>query len=134
MLTQNDRLGIGCARCNAPKRVRTARVNSVSAALHGNQGRVTLETLALQVRSTAIAVSPVSSLSLNSSSKTPPPESRAFGETFDALIAGRQHFGARDAVFRACCLRNAATIRSAKVLTSVVRLKENTAGNPAVMK
>ena len=153
MLTQNNRLGIGCARCNAPKRVRPARLNSASAALCGNQVRVALETLAFQVRPKAIALYPVSSLSVDSSSKPRPPEYRAFSEMYHVLIAYTRTFGARDTFsprtlpaqsrndpgrkrIKEPLIKSSASARELirSSLTIAVRLKENTAGNPAVIK
>lgn len=134
MLTQNNRLGISLAGHNAPKRVSSDQVISASLFFAAIQRRVTLGTHTFPIRPTVVAVSPVNSLSVDLAANPRSFEACASSAMCHARIACHQHFGARDTVFRACCLRYAATIRSAKVLTSVVRLKENTAGNPAVMK
>ena len=135
MLTQNNRLGISLAGCNAPKRVSPDQVISASLFIAAIQRRVTLGTHPFPIRPTVVAASPVNSLSVDLAANPRSFEACASSAMCHAGIACHLDFGgARDTVFRACCLRNAATIRSAKVLTSVVRLKENTAGNPAVMK
>jgi hypothetical protein len=74
VLTQNDRFGISCSQCYAPRRDPISRVIFASVACYGNQRRVTLETLALPIHPAAIAPYPVSSLSVDLPSNQRPCE------------------------------------------------------------
>lgn len=116
MLTQNDRLEVGCARSNISERSRTARVIPASTDLYEYEGRVAHGTYALSAHPRDLAARWVDSRSLGS------------------LPTQRSMSAARAPRPRAPCIRSAVTFEATKAFTRAVSLKEDTAGNPAVMK